>query len=76
MAPIIVQVTFMVTSSILAASSLAFYLIKTTDSGMGVMLSTGREFMRDSWWICAFPGLMIMISVLAINLIVTNFGTH
>ena len=33
------------------------------------MLSTGREFMRDSWWICAFPGLMIMISVLAINLI-------
>lgn len=71
MAPIIVQVTFMVASSILAASSLSFLGLglKPPTPEWGAMLSTGREFMRDSWWICAFPGLMIMISVLAINLI-------
>lgn len=71
MAPIIVQVTFMVASSILAASSLSFLGLglKPPTPEWGAMLSTGREFMRDNWWICAFPGLMIMISVLAINLI-------
>mgnify|MGYP001781987116 FL=1 len=71
MAPIIVQVTFMVASSILAASSLSFLGLglKPPTPEWGAMLSTGREFMRDSWWICAFPGLMIMISVLAINMI-------
>ena len=61
----------MVASSILAASSLSFLGLglKPPTPEWGAMLSTGREFMRDSWWICAFPGLMIMISVLAINLI-------
>jgi ABC-type dipeptide/oligopeptide/nickel transport system permease subunit len=32
------------------------------------MLSTGRSYMRQAWWITLFPGLAIMITVLAINL--------
>jgi len=33
------------------------------------MLSSGRAFLRNSWWITTFPGLTIMVTVLAINLL-------
>ncbi len=33
------------------------------------MLSEGRSFLRQAWWITTFPGLAIMLTVLAINLL-------
>ena len=33
------------------------------------MLSEGRGYLRDAWWISTFPGLAIMLTVLAINLL-------
>jgi peptide/nickel transport system permease protein len=35
----------------------------------GVMLSSGRAFIRSAWWLTVYPGLAIMISVLAVNLV-------
>ena len=35
----------------------------------GAMLNEGRIFLRVGWWISIFPGLMIMITVLAFNFI-------
>ena len=32
------------------------------------MLSNGRSFMTTAWWLSTFPGLAIMIMVMAINL--------
>lgn len=34
----------------------------------GAMLTSGREFMRDHWFVVVFPGLAIMIAVFAFNL--------
>ena len=35
----------------------------------GTMLSHGRDYMRDAWWIAAFPGLAIVVTVLGFNLL-------
>jgi peptide/nickel transport system permease protein len=34
----------------------------------GAMLAEGRNYVRDAWWLSVFPGLALMILVLAINL--------
>jgi peptide/nickel transport system permease protein len=33
------------------------------------MISQGKDYLTDAWWISAFPGMAIMITVLSINLI-------
>ena len=33
------------------------------------MLADGRNFLQQQWWIAAFPGLAIMVTTLAINLL-------
>ena len=33
------------------------------------MLSDGRDVMRVAWWITTFPGLMILFTVIAFNLL-------
>jgi ABC-type dipeptide/oligopeptide/nickel transport system permease subunit len=33
------------------------------------MLSDGRSFLRQAWWITMFPGLAIAVTVLAINMV-------
>ena len=35
----------------------------------GRMLSEGRDCLREAWWISTFPGLGIMLTVLALNLL-------
>jgi peptide/nickel transport system permease protein len=35
----------------------------------GVMVSDGRNFILNEWWIAAFPGFAIMIVVLGFNLL-------
>jgi dipeptide transport system permease protein len=35
----------------------------------GTMLARAREFITSAWWIVTFPGLAILITVLAINLV-------
>lgn len=70
MAPIIVQITMGVASAILSASALSFIGlgIQPPVPEWGAMLSSGRDFMRDHWFVVTFPGLMIMITVYALNL--------
>lgn len=35
----------------------------------GTMLNEGRVFLREAWWLSIFPGLAIMVTVLACNLL-------
>ncbi len=71
MAPIIVQATFAVGLGILAESGLTFLGLGVDPSTptWGLTLSEGRNFIRQAWWISVFPGLAIMITVLALNLL-------
>lgn len=70
-APIIVAVTLGIGGAILSAAALSFIGLgsQPPTPEWGRMLSEGRQYLRDQWWIATFPGLMIMITVLAMNLL-------
>jgi peptide/nickel transport system permease protein len=70
LAPIIVQGTLRIASAILATTSLSFLGIgiKPPMPEWGNMLSGGREFLRNAPHITLFPGMAIMITILAVNL--------
>jgi peptide/nickel transport system permease protein len=70
LAPIIVQATTNIAVAILTASSLSFIglgIVPPTPE-WGSMLAAGRAYFRDYWFVVTFPGLAIMLSVLAFNL--------
>ena len=70
LSPIIVQVTLAIGSNIIAASSLSFLGVGVAPPmpEWGAMLSDGRPYIRSAPWLCIFPGLAIMVTVLALNL--------
>lgn len=70
LAPIIVQATMSVATSILSASALSFIGlgIQPPIPEWGTMLSAGRAYIRSYWWLVTFPGLAIMVTVFAFNL--------
>ena len=71
LSPIIVQTTLRVGSNIISASFLSFLGVGITPPTpeWGAMLSDGRSYIRSSGWMCLFPGLAIMFTVLALNLL-------
>lgn len=71
MGPIIVQATLSIAGSILAIASLSFIGlgISPPTPEWGSMLSTGRQYFRSAWWVCTFPGLAIMLTILSLNLL-------
>ncbi len=70
-APILVQATIDIGTVILAAGSLAFLGLGASPPtpDWGLMVSEGRTFILDQWWLVAFPGLAIFVSVLAVNIV-------
>ena len=70
MAPMIVQATLGVASAILSAAALSFIGlgIQPPTPEWGAMLSAGRSYIRDYWYIVTFPGLAIMVTIFALNL--------
>ena len=70
LAPIIVQISISVGSSILGAAGMSFIGlgIAPPNPEWGAMLSAGRSFFRDHWFVETFPGLAILLAVFAFNL--------
>src|SRR5262249_28833042 len=70
-APALVLATLYVGSAILTAASLSFLGMgsQPPTPEWGLMLSKGRDYLRTAWWISTFPGLAIMVTVLAINML-------
>ena len=70
MSPIIVSVTLGVASDIISASSLSFLGLGVQQPApeWGAMLSAAREDLRYYPYLATFPGLAIMITVLAMNM--------
>ena len=68
---LIVLTTLGIAGAILAAAALSFIGLgaQPPTPEWGAMLTVGRQFMRQAWWVTAFPGLAIMITVLGINLL-------
>jgi peptide/nickel transport system permease protein len=70
LAPIIVQTTLSLATAILSASYLGFLGLgaQPPTSEWGAMLNDGRRYIRTAPHVAYFPGLAIMITVLAFNL--------
>lgn len=71
LSPIIVQTTLRVASAIISASSLSFLGIgiKPPMPEWGALLTAGKTYIMGYSYLCLFPGLAIMITVLAFNLV-------
>ena len=69
--PILVQATVDMGTVILAMGGLAFLGLGTQPPApdWGLMVSEGRTYILDQWWIATFPGMAIFIVVLAFNLL-------
>ena len=69
--PILVQATVDLGTVILAMGGLAFLGLGTQPPApdWGLMVSEGRGFILEQWWIATFPGLAIFVIVLAFNLL-------
>ncbi|MBA2519927.1 MAG: ABC transporter permease [Chloroflexia bacterium] len=70
-APLIVQITLALSTAILAEAALSFLGLGTQPPtpSWGTMLGTGRKFLELSPWVAIFPGVAIMLTVLAFNLL-------
>ena len=70
-APLIVQASLGVSVAILDAAALGFLGLgaQPPASEWGTMLADAREFVLRAWWVVTFPGIMILVTVLAFNLL-------
>ncbi len=70
MAPLIVQAALSFSTAILDAAALGFLGMgaQPPTPEWGTMLAEAREFILRAWWVVTFPGVAILLTVLAINL--------
>lgn len=70
MSPIIVMASLMVATAILLESALSFLGLGDPNiMSWGYMIGAARTVIRTAWWLSFFPGVAILVTVLALNLI-------
>jgi peptide/nickel transport system permease protein len=69
--PVIILATLSLGVAILTAAGLSFVGLgaKPPSPEWGAMIAEGRQFLQHQWWIGTFPGVAILLTVLAVNLI-------
>ena len=69
--PLIINATIRLSSFILLESSLSFLGlgIQPPDVSLGVMVSAGRDYMINAWWLTIVPSMVIVLIVLSVSLI-------
>jgi peptide/nickel transport system permease protein len=71
LSPLIVQCTFVVAFAIISEASLSFLGagVPPTIPTWGNMVQSGQRVLQVAWWIAVFPGTILFITVLALNLV-------
>jgi peptide/nickel transport system permease protein len=71
MTPIIVLASFSVAEMILAEAALSFLGlgVQPPTPSWGSMIADGRDYLSNAWWVATWPGIAILITVLAINFV-------
>ena len=71
LSPLLVLATLEVALLVLAEAGLSFlgFGLLPPEPSWGLMISRGREYMRDAWWMITFPGLAIFLTTLSFNLL-------
>jgi peptide/nickel transport system permease protein len=69
--PLVVLATLGIASAILLAAGLGYLGLgaQPPTPEWGLLLSSGRNYLAVAWWVTTFPGLAIMVTVLAINML-------
>lgn len=70
-APIIVHATLEIAGAILSGASLSFIGlgVQPPTAEWGYMLNAARPYIREYWYMVTFPGIMIMLTIFAFNLL-------
>lgn len=70
MAPVIVNATLVVGSTILVEAALSFlgFGVQPPDASWGNIISDGKAWLENAWWISTIPGLLIVFAVVCFNL--------
>lgn len=68
---VVVRLTLSMAGVILTAAALGFLGLgaQPPDPEWGAMISNGRKFMLDNWWVAVMPGIAILVTSLAFNLV-------
>jgi len=71
MASVIVLATLQMATALIAAASLSFLGmgVQPPQPSWGAMLNEAQEYLRQSWWYAFFPGIAIVLTVLALNFV-------
>ena len=69
--PLVVQVSLDVSAVILTASALSFLGLGAQDPtpDWGLMVSRGEPYFQTQWWLVTFPGIAILLTAVAFNLL-------
>jgi peptide/nickel transport system permease protein len=68
---LVILATLQLGATIIAEASLSFLGmgVPPPNPAWGLMLSQGRDYITYAWWLCVWPGLVILLVVLACNLL-------
>jgi peptide/nickel transport system permease protein len=67
--------SLLIGTAILLEAGLAFLGLGDPNvMSWGLIISAGRAVLRSAWWICTFPGIAILLTVLGINLVGDGFN--
>ena len=71
LAPVFVAATFGIASAILIESTLSFlgFGVPPSTASWGSILSSARQLLPSGWWLTAFPGAAIVVTVTSYNLV-------
>ena len=71
LSPLIVQATLGFSAAILDAAALGFLGLgaQPPTPEWGTMLANARDYIERAWWVVTFPGIAILVTVLALNLL-------
>jgi peptide/nickel transport system permease protein len=68
--PVVVLASLMVANAILLEAGISFLGLGDQNlMSWGYMIGEGRSTIRDAWWLSLFPGIAVVVTVLALNLI-------
>jgi peptide/nickel transport system permease protein len=68
--PVIAVGSLLIATAILLETGLAFLGLGDPNlMSWGLQISAGRAVLRQAWWVCTFPGIAILLTVLAINMV-------